>query len=176
VVPSRLAVRALGEGPYELVLRCEGAGEQRFSASTLETLARDIARLAPFTTHTRPADKPGVFYVDTAELVRHSATLAVEVVPVRLPAVDKAERNRLERAAHERALARAGELLRGLRAAACAPPGDRGLAAGYARGAVAAAAHHARPGRDGTPILTDGHHRLAVARETYRPRSERRPV
>lgn len=141
---NRLAVRAVGEGPYELVLRCEGAGEQRFAASTLKTLARDIGRFAPFTTHRR-ADMPGVVLVDAVALgvVRHGSSLAVEAFVEPIPP---------ERAAHERALARAGELLRDTSRCPCAAR----------RRLPGSGARHPSNGRRSR---SSSHHRLVVARE-----------
>jgi hypothetical protein len=82
VAGERLCLRALGEGSYELVLRCAGAGEQRFAEASWVALERAIGGLAPFATHRR-ADMPGAVFVDADALVlvRHSDTLDVEVIP-----------------------------------------------------------------------------------------------
>jgi hypothetical protein len=90
---EQLRVRAVGEGPYKLVVRCTGAGQQRFADAT-----------------------------------------------------DKAARNAAERAAHERALAHAGEMLLGYRVVVRRPL-VAGLAAVDAGFRVAADPHHASPGR-----------------------------
>jgi hypothetical protein len=95
---ERLLVATRGAGPYELVLRCTGAGEQRFCEVTLEALECAIRDFAPFLAR-RPADMPEVVTVDAdaLEFVRHNASLHVEVVTDRSPEQfleDKAARQR----------------------------------------------------------------------------------
>lgn len=158
-------VRGSAPGPYELVLRAVGAGEQRFTEASLAALERAVGALAPFLVHRRE-DAPEALAVDgpALELVRHSGSLEVEVV-AGAPGAEqlrdaKAARVAAERAAH--AAVDYSTLLRGYPARVL-----RAESLAWLRATPVADWPPIRVtlAQDGTPILTDGNHRVAVARE-----------
>jgi hypothetical protein len=165
IAAIHLLLRTRGAGPYELVVRCTGAGQQRFAEPTFEALERAIAGFAPFLARRR-ADMREVLRVDAdaLELVRHSESLQVESI---------AEPNLAERAAVMKA-ARAAET-RAAHAAVDYATLLRGYAA-IVRRPASLEWWRARPisewsplrvtlADNGAAILCDGHHRAAVARE-----------
>jgi hypothetical protein len=161
-----LLVRARGAGPYELVLRCTGAGQQRFAEPTFEELERAIAGFAPFLARRR-ADIPEVVRVDAdaLDLVRHSESLDVEVIaeqpmtPERAAAM-KAARFAEIRSAH--AAVDYGTLLRGYEVQVRRPAS---LAWWRAVPVAEWPPLRVTLADNGAAIVTDGHHRCAVARE-----------
>lgn len=163
-----LRVHVVGAPPpsgYQLVVRNPSNGDQRFRGASLQDLARRISSFGGFSAQM----VAGVLEVSGADLVSASPGLAVEVVPVPDPAKERLQGAAIKEA-NRRAMAAAhaavdfGTLLRDYHRP---PPVVRTATLEWLRRTPVEdwAPLRVTLNERGVAILTDGHHRVTVARE-----------